>query len=211
MILAQTDSYVVCVKEAGILSQRAQDRPGLTDILKEETGKEVYPVHRLDRETGGVMVYALTAAAAADLSRQITENKFSKEYYAVLKGSPEKKEGELEDLLFRDSRANKTYVVSRMRKGVRRASLEYKLKAEREGLALAEIRLHTGRTHQIRVQFASRGLPVYGDGRYGAGKGDLALFAKTLAFDDPETKERKSFTALPDTAKYPWSLFEEEL
>ena len=175
----------------------------------EENGEKAttYPVHRLDRETSGIMVYAKTSFAAAALSKQAEQNKIKKRYYSVIQGCPSEKSGVLKDLLFRDKQKNKTYVVSRMRKGVRDASLEYSVIGENRGLSLLDILLHTGRTHQIRVQFASRKMPLVGDGRYGGGSGKLALFAHTLEFTHPKNGENLSFSAKPDFEEFPWNEF----
>ncbi len=207
--LINDGSILVCVKPAGIMSQKAEGNgPSVQDSYPDT---ELFTVHRLDRETGGVMVFAENSACAAALSEQIRQNKFEKRYFAVLKGKPEAEEGVLEDLLFRDKQKNKTFVVKRERRGVRKASLEYKTLGCAEGLTLIQIKLHTGRTHQIRVQFSSRGLPLYGDGRYGGGAGELALFAYYLSFYHPITGEKMRFTHLPDTDKYPWNQFREIL
>lgn len=206
-IIFEDNDIVVCVKPKGVVSQFDESKPNMISLLSEQTGGEIYPVHRLDRETEGVMVYAKNKKAAAGLSSAVTENKLEKRYLAVLKGIPEKQEDVLEDLLFRDRQKNKTYVVKRIRKGVREASLEYRIRGTADGLSLADILLHTGRTHQIRVQFASRNLPLSGDSVYGGGSGSLALFAYSLSFPHPSTKETMSFRALPDSTAYPWNLF----
>lgn len=212
-IIYEDSSIAVCIKPSGIQSQASADGKDMITLLNAhfESNAEkaqALPVHRLDRETSGVMVYAKTSAAAAKLSEQITKNEIKKRYYAVIKGSPEEKEGVLKDLLFRDKQKNKSFVVKKMRKGVREASLEYKIIGECEGLSLLDVLLHTGRTHQIRVQFASRKLPLYGDGRYGGGSGNLALFSHSLEFAHPVSGEELVFTALPDTNEYPWNKFE---
>lgn len=201
---------LVCVKPAGILSQSAESKTG-TSVQDEYPDKLLFPVHRLDRETGGVMVFAQTGSAAAELSAQITAGEMKKRYLAVVRGKPAEDRGVYEDLLFRDKQKNKTYVVKRMRKGVRDASLEYTVLGTAGEYSLVEISLRTGRTHQIRVQFSSRGMPLYGDGRYGGGSGEqLGLFAYSLSFIHPRSKERMTFTELPDTEKLPWSLFGKE-
>ena len=124
-----------------------------------------------------------------------------------MQGVPSEKSGVLKDLLFRDKQKNKTFVVKRERKGVRDASLEYEVMGEKNGNSLLDILLHTGRTHQIRVQFASRKMPLYGDGKYGGGSGKLALFAHTLEFSHPVSGEKLVFTAKPDTEDIPWNEF----
>lgn len=203
---------LVCVKPAGILSQSAEGKGGRT-VQDEYPDKLLYPVHRLDRETGGVMVFAQTRYGASELTAQITAGEMKKRYLAVVKGKPAEDTGVFEDLLFRDKQKNKTYVVKRKRKGVRDASLEYTVLGTAGEYSLVEILLHTGRTHQIRAQFSSRGMPLYGDGRYGGGGSagtNLGLFAYSLSFIHPRSKERMTFTELPDIRELPWSLFGKE-
>lgn len=197
-VLYECPAYVVCVKPSGVLSQRG--KPGektMLSLLEVQLGAEIYPVHRLDRETGGVMVYARTSAAAAELSRLIQQGQMDKEYLAVLKGVPKEPEGVLEDILFHDSRRNKSYVVKNLRKGARRAKLCYRVLDVQRVDALVQVRLYTGRTHQIRVQFSSRGLPLRGDRLYGGGGGGLCLWAcrLILRFSDGTSK---SFVELPE-------------
>lgn len=211
-ILFEDNQIAVCIKPAGIISQSSEaggDMIALLNAHFEENGEnyQAYPVHRLDRETSGIMVYAKTRFAAAELSKQAEQNKIKKRYFAVIQGSPEEKSGVLTDLLFRDKQKNKTFVVNRMRKGVRDASLEYSVIGENGGLSMLDILLHTGRTHQIRVQFASRKMPLVGDGRYGGGSGRLALFAHTLEFTHPKSGKTLSFSATPDAVDFPWNKF----
>ena len=182
-ILYQDQEIVVCIKPRNVLSQAG--KPGETSmpgLLKEQLGSEIYPVHRLDRQVGGVMVYAKTQASAAYFSREIQQGNLKKEYLAVVHGCPEADSGELNDLLLHDARKNKSYVVSRMRGGVKKARLSYAVLRRVEDRTLVQVRLFTGRTHQIRVQFASRKLPLIGDGRYGGGSGELALWSVRLTF-----------------------------
>ena len=212
-ILLQDKDIAVCVKPAGIVSQSTDGGNDMIALLNEifaENGEnaKAFPVHRLDRETAGIMVYAKNSKAAAALSKQAEQNTIKKHYYAVVQGVPDKKSGVLKDLLFRDKQKNKTYTVKRVRKGVREASLEYNVIAENEGLTLLDILLHTGRTHQIRVQFASRKMPLYGDGKYGGGSGKLALFAHTLEFVHPVSGEKMTFSAKPDKNEYPWNKYD---
>ena len=198
-ILYQDRDLVVCVKPAGILAQDA-GASGMPDLLRRQLGTEtVLPVHRLDKEVGGVMVYALTQRAAAGLSRAIQERAFHKTYLAVLRGVPECNAGRLEDLLYHDKNRNKTYVVDRIRKGVKDASLEYEVLRAGAERALVRVRLHTGRTHQIRVQFASRKLPLVGDGKYGGKEPGvpLCLWSWQLAFAHPITKKAMEFSLEP--------------
>ena len=215
-ILFEDKLIAVCLKPAGIISQGSQSGEDMVSILNGhfiQSGSDAraFPVHRLDRETAGLMVYAKNSAAAARLSKQAEQNEIKKRYFAILRGVPEEKSGVLKDLLFRDKQKNKSYVVNRMRKGVREASLEYDVICEKDGTALLDILLHTGRTHQIRVQFASRKMPLLGDGKYGGKGGKLALFARSLEFRHPESGELLSFSAKPDTQTDPWQSFSAEL
>ena len=166
----------------------------------------VRTVHRLDAAVGGVMVYAKTAQEAARLTQAMGQGQMQKTYLAVLTGCPAEKAGTLEDLLFHDRVKNKTYVVKRMRGGVKQAKLHYEILARQDGLSLVRIRLETGRTHQIRVQFASRGLPLLGDGKYGSrcGRCTCALWSYRLSF--PDGKGEAVFEAQPP-AQFPWTVF----
>lgn len=198
-IIYENTQIAVCIKPCGVASQGETENSAVT-ILKEMTkAKEIFPVHRLDTVTAGVMVYAKTKSAAAFLSKEIAENRFSKTYLALVHGSVTPAEGIMEDLLFKDSKKNKSFVVKRERKGVKKASLEYRVLGIRDDMSLVRIKLHTGRTHQIRVQFSSRKHPVYGDGKYGASDNIpyIALFSHSLTFTDPESCKQKTFSALP--------------
>ena len=192
-ILYEDEYIIACVKPVGVLSQDGGSA-NMPELLKEHG--EIFPLHRLDKEVGGVMVFAKTHAAAGKMSALIAEGKMAKEYYAVVRGEPENKSGILEDLLFKDSSKNKSFVVKRMRKGVKKASLEYETqKTLTDGdkkYSLVKIKLHTGRTHQIRVQFSSRKMPLLGDGKYGDGRANRrygetrqALYSYRLTFDFP--------------------------
>ena len=208
-ILWRTSDFVVCVKPAGVVSQDAGES-SLPGLLRAQLHTEYMGViHRLDREVGGVMVYALTPKAAAALSRSVQERTMEKTYLAVLRGVPPEAAGKLEDLLYHDKARNKTFVVDRKRKGVRDACLEYVLLETAGNRALVQVRLKTGRTHQIRVQFASRGTPLVGDGKYGGKEPGvpLGLWSCRLAFPAPATGEPMEFFRLPpDTA--PWDQFQ---
>ncbi len=213
-ILFEDKNIIVCIKPKGVLSQLG-DGENMISLLNShfaEDGEtaEAFPVHRLDKETEGVMVFAKSSRSAAELSKQITENRFRKSYYAVIKGSPAEKNGIMTDLLFRDKAKNKSFVVNRKRNGVKEASLEYKIIAEAGGFSLADILLHTGRTHQIRAQFSSRGFPLYGDRKYGGCAGELALFAYRLEFFHPTSNKKLSFTASPDFSASPWNIFNQK-
>ena len=204
-ILYRDGGIICCVKEPGIISESS----GMPALISRVTGEEeVYTVHRLDKETGGVMVYALDRAAAAALSEEFSPGgSAEKTYLAVLEGSPEEKEGVLTDLLFRDRNSGRSYVVDRMRKGVREASLSYEILSEKDGMSLVRIALHSGRTHQIRVQFSHRKHPVLGDRRYGSTcRCGLALWAAELSFRHPVTGEDLYFRCSPPES-FPWDAF----
>ena len=190
-ILYQDDQIVVCIKPVGLDSEKA-----LPDALKEQFGGEIFTVHRLDLNVGGVMVYARTKQAAAQLSEAIQDGTMVKEYVAFVHGTPPT-EGDWEDLLFKDSRKNKVFVVDRQRNGVKKARLIYRLISSGEN-SLVRIRLYTGRSHQIRVQFASRGFPLVGDHKYGAKDEhkNPMLFSCCLTF--PYKNQTVSYSAMPD-------------
>ena len=171
-------------------------------------------VHRLDRPTGGVMVFAKTSKGAARLSEQMKNGGFEKRYFAVLCGVPSRKQATLENYLRKSSLNNTVYVCTQTEEGAKYACLDYEIKEERDGLSLAEIKLHTGRTHQIRVQMAAINCPVYGDMRYGgekAVKGKLALWAYSLRFTHPTTGERMRFEIEPPMEEGVWKNFKIEL
>ena len=203
------DAHIaVCIKPAGVLSQDG-GKDSMPQILKEQLQVDaVYPVHRLDKAVGGVMVYALSREAAAVLSRAVQERTLDKTYLAVLRGVPQMREAVLEDLLFHDKMKNKTYVADRQRKGVKAAKLAYETLKTVEEETLVKVRLFTGRTHQIRVQFASRKLPLAGDGRYGGKNGgkELGLWSYGLSFGHPATNERMTFTQSPPATPL-WQRF----
>jgi len=192
-ILYSDKAIAVCVKPVGLDSE--QEVP---QVLRETLGGEIFPLHRLDKNVGGVMVYARTKAAAAQFSRMIQEGALVKEYVAMVHGTPPQS-GDWQDLLWKDSQKNKVFVVKRERKGVKAAHLEYTRLTDADP-ALVRIRLHTGRSHQIRVQFASRGFPLVGDHKYGSRDEASApmLFSCCITF--PYNGSEKSFEHLP-----PWA------
>lgn len=211
MVLYENSDIIVIEKPVGLPCE-AQSGETVCTHLSREKGFPVYLVHRLDKDVGGVTVLAKNKKAAAFLGNEMQNGIFVKEYFAVTDGIPEKNEGILEDLLFKDSSKGRSYVVKRMRKGVKEASLEYRVLALREGKALIKVKLHTGRTHQIRVQFSSRKLPLCGDKKYGSRDGlakvpSLRAVRLTLKLPDGSVK---SFFSPPDTTVYPWSLFKNE-
>ena len=204
----ETEAYVVCRKPSGVMSEDGKVA-GMPSLLCAE--KPLLTVHRLDKEVGGVTVYAKKSFAAAAFMKQIQDGSFLKEYYAVTEGETEKS-GRYEDLLFKDSSKNKSFVVKRERKGVKRAILNFErintVNVDGKTLSLVKIRLETGRTHQIRVQFSHRSTPVYGDKKYGSNlSGGFGLFLKRIGFKCPETDDYKEFE-LPFPETYPWKYFD---
>lgn len=202
-ILYRDRDIIVACKPRGVLSEGA-DVGGMPSLLAAEVGGEVLTVHRLDRETAGLMVFARSGKAAGKLSAIMQAGGFRKEYAAVVHGCPDPLEGEMRDLLFRDASRGKSFIVERPRRGVREAVLTYKTLDTRTvgngTLSLVAVTLGTGRTHQIRVQFSGRGMPLYGDGRYGGReRAPLGLFARFLAFDHPTSGKRMEFS-LPHPA-----------
>ena len=217
-ILFEDKFFIICEKPPGVLSEADGSGNDIISILYEQTGTECLLVHRLDRDTGGVMVIAKTSAAASRISTMIQNHEFSKEYLATVTGIPEEPAGTFNDLLFRDKRKNKSFVVNKPRKGVKEASLEYKIlcsgryenkPGEHSAVSLAQIRLHTGRTHQIRVQFASRKMPLIGDSRYGSSekKCKTALWSFRINFTHPFTQKSIDVKSIPPKI-FPWDIFE---
>lgn len=205
-IIFENELYIVLIKPKGVLSEEGSGKSVASLLVRDE----LYTVHRLDKDVSGVMVYAKTKAAAAFLSKQMQNGDFSKEYFAVVEGLAEEN-GRLVDLLFHDKTKNKTYVVKKQRKGVKEAMLTYERVGakETEGLKLSllKIKLETGRTHQIRVQFASRGFSLFGDRKYGSKAiGNIALFSCKISFICPAKNERVTFETDPQN-DIPWNLF----
>lgn len=194
-ILYETKDLTVCIKPVGVDSEK-----GMPGLLADALGGSFYPVHRLDQGVGGLMVFARSPEAAAELSALIAQGQFSKEYLALVHGCPEDTEGRMEDLLWKDSRKNKVYVVSRQRAGVKKAALRYRVLRKGEK-SLVRVYLQTGRSHQIRVQFASRGFPLVGDHKYGsrARETNIHLFSAGLTF--PWKGEILHFEAKPEWAE----------
>ncbi len=195
-ILFEDKDIVVAVKPPQILSQGDEKgRENAVDLLKEMTGSEIFPVHRLDKGVGGVMVFAKNSRAAAELSRQVSDRTMEKIYLALLHGEIAEEKGRLEDMLFFDRGKNKSFVVKRERRGVKKALLDYECLGKGEERSLVRVKLITGRTHQIRVQFSSRGYPLFGDRRYGAKDEEksIALLSKEISFLHPKTGERMTF------------------
>ena len=192
-ILFSDKNIAVILKPAGLDSEHE-----VPAALKEILGGEIYPIHRLDKNVGGVMVYARTKQSAAALSKAVQEGTMVKEYVALVHGTPPER-GDWSDLLFKDSTKNKVFVVKKERRGVKKARLEFSRLTEGD-TSLVRIRLHTGRSHQIRVQFSSRGFPLVGDRKYGGRDNAPApmLFSCKLTF--PYGKQAVAFEKLPDWA-----------
>ncbi len=220
IIILHEDNHILVVlkpQNMPCCEDSSKDKDLLTllkQMIKERDNKpgNVYLglVHRLDRPTGGIMVYAKTSKAAERLSEQLRNGDFQKIYYAVLVGILPKKQQVLTNYLKKNSINNMVYVCGQAVEGAKFAELEYKVIEEKANLSMTEITLHTGRTHQIRVQMSHLGFPVYGDMRYGgenAVKGNLALFATSLAFTHPVTKERLVFKVEPPKNLSPWKNF----
>ena len=207
LLLYADDSIAVCIKPARVLST---DEPGgMPELVREALGQpggQVFTVHRLDRVVSGLMVLARTPEAASELSRQIRENIFEKEYLAVVHGSPEYDVGKFYDLLLRNKARKMTEIVSVAGKGVQPASLRYRVLNRSNNMSRVRIALETGRTHQIRVQFASRGMPLVGERKYSTldDPCEIALWSYRLCFYHPVTGEKMEFTENPPE-NYPWT------
>lgn len=213
-ILYEDPHLVICCKPVGVLSEDGQAGRCMPELLREhyrslgQKNPYIATVHRLDKITGGVMVFSRRREVTGKLTAAVQAHEIVKEYLAVLRGHPAEPAATLTDLLFRDASHNKSYVVKRMRKGVREARLSYEEVGRTEELSLVRVQLYTGRTHQIRVQFASRGLPLLGDIRYGskAPGCTAALWSYHLGFRHPVTGKPVDVTCPPPQV-YPWDLF----
>lgn len=205
-LIYKDKDIVVCIKPARVLST---DEPGgLPELVRQALGDpkaDVRTVHRLDRVVSGVMVLARNAKAASELSRQIREDTFAKEYLAVVHGLPAETEGTLRDLLFRDKARRMTMVAHEPGKGVQEAVLDYQVMSHSEKFSRLKIRLRTGRTHQIRVQFSSRGMPLVGERKYSTLEDpcEIALWSHKIGFVHPETGAWMTFSQEPPNV-YPW-------
>ena len=208
-VLYSDDCMLVCEKPVGISSQS----PGLPDMISVQTGFPVWPVHRLDRGTGGVIILARSPSACAALQKEFLQDLVQKVYLAVVEGCPSEPSGRYEDLLFHDARKNKSYTVSRVRSGVKTAVCGWETLGSVPFLdhtfSLVRVSLHTGRTHQIRVQFGSRGMPLVGDRRYGSRiKADApALWAAGVSLPHPFAKGSVIRVSSAPPSAFPWNLF----
>ncbi len=206
-ILYADDSIVVCVKPSGA---KSTDEPGgVPELVRQELGDpqaKIRTVHRLDQVVSGLMVVARTEEAASELSRQIRDREFDKAYLAVVHGIPEQEEGQLRDLLVRDKARRMTLVAEKPDKGVQEAILDYRVLSKTDTMSRVFIRLHTGRTHQIRVQFSSRGMALVGERKYSTLEDGcaIALWSYMLGFAHPVTGKRVEFTLEPPEI-FPWT------
>lgn len=217
-IIYKDSDVAVCVKPSGIACEAADGRECMPSLVLDALGvspdRYIGTVHRLDTVTEGLMVYSLNKEMTGRLSEEIANRKTEKTYLAIVHGRPADGEGELRDLLFRDAKKNKTFVVKRERKGVREAILTYKTLDSKETedglLSLICIKLVTGRTHQIRVQFSSRAMPLYGDGKYGSRSNapKVALFSSRISFRHPRNGKQMELQLLPEGE--PWNIFDED-
>ena len=209
------DKHVLIVsKPVGVLSEESpKGGETITQLMSKQTGGYVGLVHRLDRITGGVMLLSCNEKTVGKLCNLVASGDYEKEYMAVIDGKPEKDEDFFDDLLYFDRKSSKSFIVSRPRNGVKDAKLSYKIietvKAPAGEKTLVAIKLYTGRTHQIRAQFASRKLPLTGDVKYGSRDGGCrcALWSAAAKFIHPITKEEISVKDAPPTEEYPWNLF----
>ena len=198
-ILFEDEDIIIINKPFGI--------PATDTALKERLNQKIYIVHRLDTQTTGVLVLAKNQKTAADLCKIIADKNFKKHYLAVVSGECEDT-GTMEDELFFDRLKNKSFVAKKERKGTKHASLTYEKVAQKDDLTLVRVNLLTGRTHQIRVQFSSRKMALFGDGKYGSRhNGDIALHCESVEFTHPEKHTKVHITCSPQKDKTPWNAF----
>ncbi len=204
-LLYHDEHIAVAIKPEGVLSQEGKGA-NMLSLLSDALGGEFFPVHRLDRETAGVMVYARTQKAAAALSQAIHQGDFKKEYLAVTGNLLIPENGDMENILFFDRQKNKVFPVKKERRGAKIAKLSYSLAEKTDDAFLFRVFPKTGRTHQIRVQFATRKMPLTGDRKYGGEGEGFGLFARSLTFSHPIDGTALSFSAFPKNI-LPWKRF----
>ncbi|MBQ7973742.1 MAG: RluA family pseudouridine synthase [Clostridia bacterium] len=200
-VIFEDNHLLVVIKPQNVptVADSSQDE-SLQESLKAYTGGFVGIVHRLDRVTGGVMVFAKTSKAASRLAEQIKDGTFKKTYYAVVNGVPKQRKATLVNWLAKDSVRNLVAVVPQTTTGAKRAELTYEMVDTVKGDTLVAVQLATGRSHQIRVQMKHIGNPIVGDARYGGsrkGIKDIALWAYQLEFNHPTTHDRMKFIVNP--------------
>lgn len=220
-IIYEDNHLLVVEKPPSLIVQ--EDRSGDADLLtllkqdikvryKKPGNVFLGLVHRLDRPVGGVMVFAKTSKAASRLSNSIRLQDFHRTYLAVVRGVPKERSGRLEHYLYKDKKRNIVRVVSPKEKQAKKAILDFEVLDTTDELSLLSVTLHTGRSHQIRVQLATHGFPLYGDQKYGRHVNrpgqQIALWAHTLAFPHPTTKELKTFQSYPNRERFPWDLWD---
>ena len=209
-VLYQDKSIIICEKPVGISSES----PGLPEVVSAKTGRDVWPVHRLDQVTGGAIILAFSPDCCASLQQLFHKSLIRKEYLAVISGCPEDKTGYWKDLLWHDCRKNKSFVVSRVRAGVKEAECDWSILGtvnyNLDMLSLVRIGLHTGRTHQIRVQFSSRGFPLVGDRKYGSKIhiDTVALWSAGISFPWHNSKDGRVSVRSTPPSVFPWNQFE---
>lgn len=215
-VLYQDPCLLIAEKPVGMLSEKSPDGTDVISALERQTGGYVGSVHRLDRTTGGIMLFSADPSKTGMLADLIRDNGLRKEYLAVTEGAPDPASGLLEDRLFFDRRQNRSFVVTHAGKGAKSASLSYEVLATADtpkgSRALVRVELYTGRTHQIRVQFGSRKLPLCGDGKYGARDNrakTAALWSYRLRFRHPVTGNELDLRCPPPWDVYPWSLWKD--
>lgn len=212
-VLYEDENLVICQKEVGFVSENSQKDLSLANEVLQKYGYAGV-IHRLDMNVGGAICYAKNKSSAGYLCGLVAARQMQKQYLAVVEGIPAEPKGEFKDYLFKDSSKNKVYTVKRMRKGVKEASLNYEVLESVESgsktLSLVRITLDTGRSHQIRVQFSSRKMPLAGDGKYGSrdNRCTVALWCHSLSFALQGTGELLEVRSFPNSDSYPWNLFE---
>lgn len=212
-VLYEDENLVICQKEIGFVSELSQKEASLANEVLQKYGYAGI-IHRLDMNVGGAIVYAKTKSSAGYLSGLVAARQMQKQYLAVVEGIPAEPSGQFRDYLFKDSSKNKVYTVKRMRKGVKEASLNYEVlqsvETDKKTLSLVKITLDTGRSHQIRVQFSSRKMPLAGDGKYGSrdNRCTISLWCHSLSFLSQNTGELICVRSFPEKDSYPWNLFD---
>lgn len=203
-ILYRDKNCIVAKKDTGVICEDTSEN-SVPALLRASLGVDTYPVHRIDKVAGGALLLGLSPSGADRLRNA----GFDKEYLFVTVGTPKEQSGTYRDLLYHDTRTNKSFVAKKMRRGVREAVLEYEVIGTKEGLSLVKAKMLTGRTHQIRLQFSSRGTSLYGDRRYGGAGNKTALWSHKLTF--VSGGKTQTVISVPPMDEYPWSRFCKEV